>query len=97
MSHERRKTVVGVVQCHLQNVLVDRLRAEAWRGLGFFRLRRTRTRAFDIREQLGVWRERADLQRALPRSDEIFGRYFLAVGPTSVVTQVERPDTAVVR
>ncbi len=42
-------------------------------------------------------RERTDLEGALPGTDEVCGRDFLAVGPARVVAQVERPDAAVVR
>ena len=53
------------------------------------------TRVFDAPRER-VWREWTDLERALPRTNEIRGNNFFAVGPARVVAQVESPDACVV-
>src|ERR1051325_4815809 len=90
MGHQRRNTIVGTWQCDFRTVCVECARTErVWR-------RNRWSRAFDVGEQLCMWREWSNLERALPGTYEIFRRNFFAVGPARVVTQVERPNTIVV-
>src|SRR5262249_57099114 len=91
MRHERRKAVIGMLQSDLENVFVERPRAETvWR-------RKCGNSAFDVGEQFCMWCEWSNLERAFPGAHEIFRRNFLAVGPACVVAQVERPDAIIVR
>ena len=48
-------------------------------------------------KQVCVWSEWSDLERALPRANEILCSDFFAVGPTRVLAQMKSPDTPVVR
>src|ERR1044072_6117640 len=79
MGHERRKTTVSTLQRHLQHILVESARTET------MLLRDARNRALDVCKQLRVRREWTDLERALPRADEVLGRNLLAVGPARIV------------
>src|SRR5215510_9121954 len=86
MSYQRRKTVVRVLQCDLQDVFVQRARAELMWSCD------CGSSAFDVGEQLGMWREWSDFERPFPRAYEILRSDFLAVGPTCIVAQVKCPD-----
>src|ERR1043166_7885104 len=90
MGHERRKTIVRTLQCDLQNVFVE------WAGAERVGRRTGGGGAFDVGEQLCVWREWSNLERALPGTYEIFRRNFFAVGPARGVSQIENTATNIV-